>query len=35
MVKVIKVKACKMIDFMPLSNNTACGRVVDITKNEK
>lgn len=35
MVKVIKVKACKIIDFVPLSNNTAGYRVTGVTKNEK
>ena len=35
MVILIKVKACTVIDFMPLSNNTvACG-VINTTKNEK
>lgn len=35
MVIVIKVKACTVIDFMPLSNNTVAYGVINTTKNEK
>lgn len=35
MVKIIKVKAYKMIDFMPFSNNIAGYRVRDITQTKR